>query len=208
MACGPHLSINTPTIFIPKPHHSYLATNAGSVAVHANEQPDAKLHWGYKTKSQAPLLPNRSRWPPPARATLPSARSRVWDELVIVAIEAQQARDLALSMEHRRGTPRVGVNFPGEWIDYGGRNCSPSIRLPLSPAPTPPIGSPTTSVALTRFTMAEYHLGIQLHGHTDDVRSICVCGKLGSRHHRGTVLWSSGPGTQNWRANMFSPKHS
>jgi hypothetical protein len=163
---------------------------------------------GYKTKSHAPLLPNRSRWLSPLRATPPSTRSRVWDELVIVAIEAQQARGLALSMEHRRGTPRVGVNFPGEWIDYGGQNCSPSIRLSLSPAPTPPIRSPTTSVALARFAMAEYHLGLQLHGHTDDVRGICVCGKLGSRHHRGTVLWSSRPGTQNWRANMFSPSQS
>jgi hypothetical protein len=115
---------------------------------------------GYKTKSHAPLLPNRSRWLPPPRATPPSTRSRVWDELVIVAIEAQQARGLALSMDYG-ASPGAGahrawglINFPGEWIDYGGQNCSPSIRLSLSPAPTPPIRSPTTYVALARFAMA------------------------------------------------------
>jgi hypothetical protein len=76
MACGPRLSINTPQSS-SSPNHiaATWARNAESVVVvHANKQPDARLRWGYKTKSQAPLLPNRSRWLP--RPPLAAPRMR------------------------------------------------------------------------------------------------------------------------------------
>ncbi|ONM51172.1 transducin family protein / WD-40 repeat family protein [Zea mays] len=44
--------------------------------------------------------------------------------------------------------------------------------------------------------MAEYRLGLQLHGHTDDVRGICVCGDAGiatSSRDRTVKFWTRNP---------------
>jgi hypothetical protein len=126
MACGPLLSINTPCHLHPQTtsHLPGRETRSLLPLCTPTNNPMPGFAGGYKTKSQAPLLPNRSRWPPRP------------------PLAAPRMRPAATSLNTRGGRRTCGPALTGAEECGHEESCrsvhSPSASIAQQPDASPP----------------------------------------------------------------------